>query len=214
MLIIYWLDLHYFCLSRLLLTYIIVYFVDVEIPEGVDPSFLAALPENIRQEVIAEQLRLQRLQQQRTSSGNTTPAAQAGSSATSNATFTEVNPEFLAALPPNIQEEVLAQQRAEQQRLAAQNSNPETPVDAGSFIQTLPPGLRRQVLADMDDSQLALLPAELATEAQSLRQELEARHRQIQERFFTSHAGTALSRILRSAGTHHFLLFLKDVKNE
>ena len=26
------------------------------LPEGVDPSFLAALPENIRQEVIAEQL--------------------------------------------------------------------------------------------------------------------------------------------------------------
>ena len=31
----------------------------------------------------------------------------------------EVNPEFLAALPPNIQEEVLAQQRLEQQRCSA-----------------------------------------------------------------------------------------------
>ena len=30
----------------------------------------------------------------------------------------QVSPEFLAALPPNIQEEVLAQQRAEQARLA------------------------------------------------------------------------------------------------
>lgn len=30
---------------------------DIEIPEGVDPSFLAALPEEMRQEVIAEQLR-------------------------------------------------------------------------------------------------------------------------------------------------------------
>lgn len=30
---------------------------DIEIPEGVDPSFLAALPEDMRQEVIAEQLR-------------------------------------------------------------------------------------------------------------------------------------------------------------
>ena len=35
---------------------------DPELPEGVDPSFLAALPETIRQEVIAEQLRLQRIQ--------------------------------------------------------------------------------------------------------------------------------------------------------
>lgn len=51
----------------------------------------------------------------------------------------------------------------------------------------------------MDDSLLALLPPEVASEAHALRRELEARHRQIQERFFTSHANTALSRILRSA---------------
>lgn len=71
----------------------------MEIPEGVDPSFLAALPDNIRQEVIAEQLRLQRLRQRslNVASGNTND----GSS------FTEVNPEFLAALPENIQEEVI-----------------------------------------------------------------------------------------------------------
>ncbi|GIX92131.1 e3 ubiquitin-protein ligase HUWE1 [Caerostris darwini] len=164
---------------------------EVEIPEGVDPSFLAALPDNIRQEVIAEQLRLQRLRSRTVTATN---------ESNDESAFTEVNPEFLAALPPNIQEEVLAQQRAEQQRLAAQNSNPDIPVDPTSFIQTLPQGLRQQVLADMDDSLLALLPAELATEAHSLRRELEARHRQIQERFFSSHAGTALSRILRSAG--------------
>ncbi|GFT18781.1 e3 ubiquitin-protein ligase HUWE1 [Nephila pilipes] len=164
----------------------------IEIPEGVDPSFLAALPDNIRQEVIAEQLRLQRLR------SRTYTVSNDGNS--DGTAFTEVNPEFLAALPPNIQEEVLAQQRAEQQRLAAQNSNPDVPVDPTSFIQTLPQGLRQQVLADMDDSLLALLPPELATEAHSLRRELEARHRQIQERFFSSHAGTTLSRILRSAG--------------
>ncbi|XP_067140217.1 E3 ubiquitin-protein ligase HUWE1 isoform X2 [Centruroides vittatus] len=165
---------------------------DVEIPEGVDPSFLAALPENIRQEVIAEQLRLQRLRQ-RAQAANSQATTEGGN-------FTEVNPEFLAALPPNIQEEVLAQQRAEQQRLAAQNSNPDTPVDPAGFIQTLPPALRQQVLADMDDSLLALLPPDLAAEAHALRRELEARHRQMQERFLSSHAGTALSRILRSAG--------------
>lgn len=166
---------------------------DVEIPEGVDPSFLAALPENIRQEVIAEQLRLQRLRQ-RAQAANSQATTEGGGN------FTEVNPEFLAALPPNIQEEVLAQQRAEQQRLAAQNSNPDTPVDPAGFIQTLPPALRQQVLADMDDSLLALLPPDLAAEAHALRRELEARHRQMQERFLSSHAGTALSRILRSAG--------------
>ncbi|KAI1287400.1 E3 ubiquitin-protein ligase HUWE1 [Halotydeus destructor] len=167
------------------------------VPEGIDPSFLAALPENIRQEVIAEQLRLQRMQQQRSA-----PLAPTTSGTVTAPTFSEVNPEFLAALPPNIQEEVLAQQRIEQQQrqAATTTANPETPVDPANFIQTLPPSLRRQVLADMDDSLLALLPEGLASEAQTLRQELEARHRQIQERFFSSHAGTALSRILRTAG--------------
>ncbi|XP_015788441.1 E3 ubiquitin-protein ligase HUWE1 isoform X3 [Tetranychus urticae] len=178
---------------------------DTELPEGVDPSFLAALPENIRQEVIAEQLRLQRLQQQRNTATTATAGQPSGSQPAAqpatgeNSALSEVNPEFLAALPPNIQEEVLAQQRAEQQRLQAQTTSPDAPVDPAVFIQTLPPGLRRQVLADMDDSLLALLPLDLASEAQNLRQELEARHRQFSERFLASHATTTLSRILRSA---------------
>ena len=57
---------------------------------------MAALPDNIRQEVIAEQLRLQRIQQR--TEQQQQRAAELG--------VPEVNPEFLAALPPNIQEEV------------------------------------------------------------------------------------------------------------
>ena len=94
-----------------------------DLPEGVDPSFLAALPEEMRQEVIDEQRRLQTIRQR---------AAQ-----NVEAGVSEVDPQFLAALPTNIQEEVLAQQRIEQQRQAAQ-ANPEAPVDPGEFLQTLP----------------------------------------------------------------------------
>ena len=65
-----------------------------DVPDGVDPSFLAALPENIRQEVIADQLRMQRIQ------------ACAQVQAADGSGALEVNPEFLAALPANIQEEV------------------------------------------------------------------------------------------------------------
>ena len=65
------------------------------VPDGLDPSFLAALPENIRQEVIADHLGLQRiLQRTREQQSAVTPGGM------------EVNPEILAALPPNIQEEV------------------------------------------------------------------------------------------------------------
>ena len=159
------------------------------------------MPENIRQEVIAEQLRLQRLQQQRAAA---TRAAEAGETSNPNGnSLAEINADVLAALPPNIQEEVLAQQRAEQQRIASQNANPDMPVDAADFIHTLPPALRRQVLTDLDDSQVALLPAEIAEEARTLRQEMETRHRQIQERFFNPN--DHISRILRHADLRHHM---------
>ena len=89
--------------------------------------------------------------------------------------------------------QVLAQQRVEQSRLS---QNPDTPTDPAIFIQSLPPTLRQQVLADMDDSMLAVLPADLAAEANVLRRELEDRHRMLlQERLFTQ--GGVLSGILR-----------------
>lgn len=93
----------------------------------------------------------------------------------------EVNPEFLAALPPNIQEEVLAQQRIEQQRLAAAAANPNDPVDAAAFFQNLQPSLRQAILTDMEDSQISVLPPDLAAEAQNLRRDWENRNRQIMQ---------------------------------
>lgn len=46
---------------------------------------------------------------------------------------------------------------------------------------------------------LAVLPAELAAEAQALRRELEAHHRQMQERLF-GHGSNTLSNIIRNTG--------------
>ncbi|XP_037772840.1 E3 ubiquitin-protein ligase HUWE1-like isoform X4 [Penaeus monodon] len=160
---------------------------DIEIPEGVDPSFLAALPEEMRQEVIAEQLRLQRVRQRATENTRENNSTTVG----------EVNPEFLAALPPNIQEEVLAQQRLEQQRQQAARSNPDDPVDSVSFLQTLPPSLRQTILADLEDSQFAALPPELAQEAQTLRRQREERNRHAHEHMF-SRTNASLSSILRN----------------
>lgn len=57
----------------------------------------------------------------------------------------EVNPEFLAALPLNIQEEVLAQQRQERQRQVAASTNHNDPFDAAAFFQNLPLSLRQSV---------------------------------------------------------------------
>lgn len=52
----------------------------------------------------------------------------------------------------------------------------------------------------MDDSLVAVLPADLAAEAQTLRRELEERHRRLmQERLFAQGA-LSLSSILRQSG--------------
>jgi len=55
----------------------------------------------------------------------------------------------------------------------------------------------------MEDSQIAVLPPDLASEAQNLRREWETRNRQLlQDRFFShsNHASTTLSSILRNSG--------------
>lgn len=144
------------------------------IPDGIDPSFLAALPEEMRAEVIAEHLRIQRMQER-------TRLQQQVAVQNEQQAVAEVNPEFLAALPPSIQEEVLAQQRLEQQRLAAAAANPNDPVDAAAFFQNLQPSLRQAILTDMEESQISVLPPELAAEAQNLRRDWESRNRQIMQ---------------------------------
>ncbi|XP_032242084.2 E3 ubiquitin-protein ligase HUWE1 isoform X2 [Nematostella vectensis] len=167
----------------------------IPIPEGVDPSFLEALPEALRREVLSEQLGLR-------------PPPSSGSAATSadggvvSQDPLNVSPEFLAALPPDVQEEVLQQQRLEEERRRAQQSQPDTPVDPGAFLRNLPPSLRQSILADIDDSQLNVLPTELASEAQTLRRETEVRRqRMIQDRFaFGGDTASAISALLRHSG--------------
>lgn len=74
----------------------------ISLPEGVDPSFLAALPEDIRREVLQNQLGIRPPSRPPavTNLPSSTVAVLGGPG------VTEVSPEFLAALPPAIQEEV------------------------------------------------------------------------------------------------------------
>ncbi|CAH1960708.1 unnamed protein product [Acanthoscelides obtectus] len=164
---------------------------DDEIPEGVDPSFLEALPPEMRREVL-EQHRILCLQQRIAASAAANAANAAGAAGeNTEAPSNEVSPEFLAALPPALQEEVLTQQRLEQQRQAAARANPNEPVDAGAFFETLQPSLRTMILSDMEDSQMSALPPDLAAEAQTLRRDWYARNRQMaQQRLFQSNLTT------------------------
>lgn len=93
---------------------------------GIDPTFLEALPEDLRAEVLASQ------QAQSAQPPTYTPP-----------TAEDIDPEFLAALPPDIQAEVLAQQRA--QRVAQQASGQPVEMDNASIIATFPADLREEV---------------------------------------------------------------------
>lgn len=106
---------------------------------------------------------------------------------------------FQETLTPFFSLQVLAQQRAEQARLAAQQNttNPDAPVDLTTFFSTLSSSLRRQVLSDMDDSMLAVLPPELAAEAQEMRLYMERHRSMLQERLFAQASAASLSGIIR-----------------
>lgn len=124
---------------------------DASNANGIDPTFLEALPEDLRAEVLASQ-------QQSRSTATPTYAPP---------TVEDIDPEFLAALPPDIQAEVLAQQRA--QRIAHQSEGQPVDMDNASIIATFPADLREEVLLTSSEALLSALPSPLLAEAQMLR---------------------------------------------
>lgn len=92
----------YIFLMKYYISIIFFVFAGISLPEGVDPSFLAALPEDIRREVLQNQLGIR--PPSRPPAATTLPTTTAP--VLGGPGVTEVSPEFLAALPPAIQEEV------------------------------------------------------------------------------------------------------------
>jgi hypothetical protein len=127
---------------------------------GIDPAFLAELPEDLRAEVMAQQAR------------QNAAASLAASSSSA------IDPEFLAALPPEIQADVIRQhQREEAAAAAAQRAeaddtaaNRSEEMDNASFIASLAPDLREEVLITSNEAFLATLPPHLVAEAHLLRE--------------------------------------------
>ncbi|KAL3688671.1 hypothetical protein R1sor_014980 [Riccia sorocarpa] len=120
---------------------------------AIDPTFLEALPEDLRAEVLASQ----QTQSVRAASQPPPPAE-------------DIDPEFLAALPPDIQAEVLAQQRAQRVVQAHQIEGQPVDMDSASIIATFPAELREEVLLTSDTDILNALPPALLAEANLLRE--------------------------------------------
>ncbi|ONM32432.1 E3 ubiquitin-protein ligase UPL1 [Zea mays] len=89
----------------------------------------------------------------------------------------DIDPEFLAALPLDIREEVLAQQRS--QRIQQQSQELEgqpVEMDAVSIIATFPSEIREEVLLTSPDTLLATLTPALVAEANMLRERFAHRY--------------------------------------
>ncbi|KAM0325364.1 hypothetical protein ACHAQA_007349 [Verticillium albo-atrum] len=130
---------------------------EVDITElGIDPEYLAALPEEFREEVIAQTVSSRRSQARED--------AAAGEQ-------TEVFQEFLDALPEEMRSEIVQQERQEvrrrereEQRRQAAGGAVEQEMDAASILLTFPPELRHEVLLDQGEDIMDQLPAEMAAQ--------------------------------------------------
>lgn len=128
---------------------------------GIDPTFLEALPDDMREEVLNQHFR-----------ERSTQAEQPAES--------QISPEFLDALPLEIRAEILEQERAERSRRLQStagregaNSGPvagPADIDPASFIASLDPQLRQVVLLDQDDVFLQSLPSHMIAEAGAYRE--------------------------------------------
>ncbi|KAL2133249.1 hypothetical protein VTI74DRAFT_2672 [Chaetomium olivicolor] len=133
---------------------------------GIDPDYLAALPEEFREEVIAQTVSTRR--------------SQAREQAVTEGENTEVFQEFLEALPAELRMEIVQQERQERRRrereeqrrqaaAAGQDLGP-ADMDPASILLTFPPALREQVLLEQGEDIMDQLPPELAAEARALAQ--------------------------------------------
>ncbi|KAI0112033.1 hypothetical protein GGR51DRAFT_53501 [Nemania sp. FL0031] len=134
----------------------------VDITElGIDPDYLEALPEEFREEVIAQTVSSRR--------------AEAREAPRGSGEQTEIFQEFLDALPEDIREEIVRQEDAERRRrdreearrqASAAGQPPEAQdMDPASILLTFPPALRDQVFMEQGPEILDSLPPDLAAQA-------------------------------------------------
>ena len=129
---------------------------------GIDPTFLEALPDDMREEVLNQHVR-----DQQAARVERPPDSQ-------------ISSEFLDALPPEIRAEIIQQEALERSRRRPEESAARVPaagadIDPASFIASLDPSLRQAVLMDQDDGFIQTLPSHMIAEAGVYRDEVQAR---------------------------------------
>lgn len=144
---------------------------------GIDPAFLAALPDDMRTEILTQYF--EQIRTQPPSGDGAQPPSQA-------APPTSVNQDFLTALPPALRAEVLeidaefqSRQGGGANNAGGSGSGPDgtsngpvaaADIDNATFLATLAPELREEILLDSNEAVLRFLPPSAAAEARMLRE--------------------------------------------
>ncbi|KIM40119.1 hypothetical protein M413DRAFT_446273 [Hebeloma cylindrosporum] len=125
---------------------------------GIDPTFLEALPDDMREEVLNQHVR-----DQQAARIERPPDSQ-------------ISSEFLDALPPEIRAEIIQQEAMERARRRTEETARPTreaaEIDPASFIASLDPSLRQAVLLEQDEGFIQSLPSHMIAEAGAYRDEL------------------------------------------
>ncbi|CAH7686641.1 expressed protein, partial [Phakopsora pachyrhizi] len=145
---------------------------------GIDPTFLEALPDDMREEVLNQHFREQR------------PAREELSVPVPSSISTD----FLDALPPEIRAEVIRSEVAAEERrrreedLERRNTtsgsatralSASADLDPATFLASLDPTLREAVLLDQDEGFISTLPRNILAEVDALRDRMSRRHHAI-----------------------------------
>lgn len=129
-------------------------------PEGMDPEVFESLPPEMQMEIMA---------QFGVPVENETPPSRE-TQLNLDMENSNFDRETLEALPADIREEVLANERREREAVAPADVSHAQDMDNASFVASLAPDLREEILSTCDDAFLETLPSDIRAEALILRE--------------------------------------------
>lgn len=135
---------------------------------GIDADYLAALPDEFREEVIAQTLTARRAEAREAAAAAENPSGEQQG---------EVYQEFLDALPEDIRQEIQQTERQERRRIDRENNRRQNAanglaadMDPASILATFSPGMRNEALMGQGHEIMDDLPPDIAAQARALGQ--------------------------------------------
>lgn len=145
---------------------------------GIDLDYFEALPDEFREEVIAQTITSRRTEAREAAAAATVDNPTTGAAAAAGEQPGEAYQEFLDALPEDLRLEIQQQERQERRRIERENQRRQQlasgqaaiaqDMDTASILASFPEELRQSVLMEQGDELMDQLPPEMAAQARAL----------------------------------------------